>query len=109
MRGDRPIRIVADQAIRNVNLPRNAVKPHWCEYSTRRLFWLLLVEVWEFAHAVRAYQRAAKEYRVLRRCYTPLEAADVVERLRCSRADVIHEAGDCVAFVGFIVDNVVEG
>lgn len=104
-RGLREINHVAALAIRNVNRPGNAAKGCWRELSRRRLFWLLVVEVWELGDAMWSLY-------CLRRRYdrTPQWEDDAREWLRieleAARHHVKHEIGDCVAFLAFLGDRV---
>lgn len=110
MRGEIAISRVAEQAIRNVNLPRNVAKSTWKHISKRRLFVMLLVEVWELFKALHAYHKACWMLNDLNDDFAGLaeyEKALAIarEEVEAARDAIRYEAGDCVAFVAFIVDK----
>lgn len=98
-RGAKEIRRVAELALFKVNLPENAAKQSWRAMTRRRLFWLLIVEVWELGLAMWTLYRLRRR---LGHGVTPDEA----EAIAVARRNVQHEAGDVVAFCAFLVDRV---
>lgn len=114
MRAATEITRLADQAIRNANLSRNAAKGHWGDIPTPRLWWLFAVELWELVRAVwmlaAARRRYRRAWRTSRRLVSPYEwsemSADMRTEIAKARAHVMYEAGDCVCFLAFIVDRV---
>lgn len=105
MRGTEAIRRLAQQAIANVNLPRNAAKGCWRGMSRGRLFWLLLVEVWELAGALlKLYYLRCDYERIPQWEYVAREHH--AGRIQEARLHVKGEAGDCAAFLAFLMDRV---
>lgn len=98
-RGASEIRRVAELALLKVNLPENVAKSSWRNMTRSRLFWLLVVEVWELGRALWVLHRLRRR---LGWGVTPHEA-DV---LAAARLNVQHEAGDVVAFCAFLVDRI---
>lgn len=112
-RAAQTVQILADQAIANTNQPRNAAKGDWCALSRRRIFWLFLVEVGELFNALRRLWALQREYRyaVDHEGYATdwllwhMHVEDLKESMQIARGHVKHEAGDCVAFLAFLVDR----
>lgn len=97
-RGAAEIRRVAELALFKVNLPENVAKESWKRMSRSRLFWLLLIEVWELGVAL-------WRLHVLRRRVGRYMTPDEAEAIEAVRRNVQHEAGDVVAFCAFLVDR----
>lgn len=114
MRGADAVQRVADRAVENMNLPRNAVKGNWLDVSARRLFALLLAEVWELGVALwQMYLLRDKLRQTIRsERYAPDRITYLAERDRLrgavekARLHVKHEAGDCVSFLAMIADRI---
>ena len=103
-RGLGAVERVAEQAVHNINLPRNFEKGSWKHISKRRLFVMLLVEVWELFKALYELHKAKNKYNCsLEHDFKDRELA--YEEMEAARDMVKYEAGDCVAFVAFIVDR----
>lgn len=109
-RGAEAVHRVADQAVRNMNMPRNASKGGWAAVSRRRLFIMLLAEVWELGAALWKLSRLRAELRRNERaglrCVGRLADRDRLrDTTRKACQAVRHEAGDVVAFVAMLVDH----
>lgn len=112
IRAAEEITLVCNVAIDRANDPRNIGKGPW---STNRghLFWLLLLEVWELGWALLALWRAERQYH--RNCNAGSGTKDrelywkrgteLYRGVEKARQHVRHEAGDCVAFLAFILDR----
>lgn len=114
MRGAEAVQRVADRAVENMNLPRNAAKGGWQDISARRLFALLLAEVWELGAALwRLYllrdqlrQTLRSEHLAWDRASYLAERDRLREAIEKARQHVRHEAGDCVSFLAMIADRI---
>ena len=100
-RGTNEIRRVAELALFKVNLPENVAKSTWRNMTRRRLFWLLVVEVWELGCALKTLHFARLRW-YESHCTDPA----LHEELLRARRNAQHEAGDVVAFCAFLVDRV---
>ena len=110
LRGYKEIQTVAELAVRNVNMPRNVAKSSWKHTARRRLFLMLLIEVWELFKALWAYFWARDDYQQLFADFYDLPEyvralEEAKDKMLKARDAVKHEAGDCVAFLAFIVDR----
>lgn len=114
MRGAEAVQRVADQAVKNMNLPRNAVKGGWRGVTARRLFALLLAELAELGAALWRLSRLRAELRrheraadlAFDRCAWLAERDRLREAVEKARQHVRHEAGDCVGFLAMIADRI---
>lgn len=110
MRALQAIDDLRGMALQRVNDPRNVAKGEWPPRK-RRLFVLLLGELWELFLALVALARAEREYRrVLAREPDILDFSrdphhGIRHRIKEARSHVYHEAGDCCAYLAFIVDR----
>lgn len=114
MRAFKAVSRVASQAVLNANLPRNVVKGEWRCMRRRRLYWLFLVEVFELTRALVHLLRAQREYALTQPhltddIYGRSHGAALQHAIQKARLHVEHEAGDCVAFLAFLLDACVNG
>lgn len=115
MRGAHAVQAVADKAVHNMNLPRNAVKGGWRSIPARRLFALLLAEVWELGASLWRLSRLRAELRrhdlagpgVWFDQIAFLAWRDtILARIEKARQHAKHETGDVVAFVAMLDDRI---
>lgn len=114
MRGAEAVQRVADQAVENMNLPRNASKGGWGGLSLRQLFLKLLVECWELAGAITRIRRTRRRLVQLQKfrgrwgggVETLAAISQATEDLEKARQHAKHEAGDVVAFAAMIFDRI---
>lgn len=102
-RGAKEIRRVAELALFKVNLPENVAKGSWRNMTRRRLFWLLMVEVWELGWALCALYFLRNRWE--NAPYYSSERSELFERVLVAKRNAQNEAGDVVAFCAFIVDR----
>lgn len=104
------IQQLADLAIARANDPRNVRKGEW-PHSRRKLFWLLLVEVGELFGALVVLWLARwrhDRYRVQYVSGSP-SITQARREYEKARSHVEHEAGDCAAFLAFLVSRISGG
>lgn len=106
MRATNEIQFLYIQAVANANLPKNASKGDWKADSVKRLFWLLLVEIWELLCALVVWCWYEERYQRCIRMGWNYSERLLRTRVRRARGRVTEEAADCVCFLAFIVDKV---
>lgn len=111
-RGKLEVQAIADQAIKNLNLPRNTRKGKWGSTSRVKLFSLFLVECGELLTALLRLYRLEKrhEQHLQRESEMFPETFVYIRDLRLSqiqkaRQHAKHEAGDCVAYLAMLIDR----